>query len=149
MAEAPSRMEKNEAPRSTPVVQGTRRLRPRDITFGDTIEEMGGLLNFYMETWFNVDEVFGTHVCTDENDDTLNVYANYDIASGQVRSELELTLCCGDGEDIPLVYRLDEDERAALLEQMRDYCQKETGQSLEDYAASLRMEDAACPQMTM
>ena len=31
-----------------------------------------------------MDAVFGTHVCTAENDDTLNVYADYDMATGQV-----------------------------------------------------------------
>ena len=39
-------------------------LSARDISFADEISEINGLLNFYMETGFNVDAVFGTHVCT-------------------------------------------------------------------------------------
>ena len=35
-------------------------------------------LNFYVQAEFDVDTVFGTHVLTDENDDWLNIYANYD-----------------------------------------------------------------------
>ena len=43
-----------------------------EISFAEEISEIDGLLNFYMETNFDVDAVFGTHVCTGENDDTLN-----------------------------------------------------------------------------
>ena len=130
-------------------VQGARRLLPDDITFGESIEEMGGVLNFYLNCWFPVDQVFGTQVDTDANDNYLNTYANYDIAAGEVRDQLEITLCRGDGANVQLVYRLDGDERAALLDRMRDYCQQQTGQSLEDYAAMLQMEDPAGPQMGM
>ena len=122
-------------------LQGTRRLLPEDITFGESIEEMDGVLNFYLECWFPVDQVFGTHVETDVNNNYLNVYANYDMATGEVRDELEITLCRGDGADVQMVYKLDGNERAALLEKMRDYCQQQTGQSLEDFAASFQMND--------
>ena len=50
----------------------------------EDISEVVGLLNFYLETSFDVDAVFGTQVCTTKNGDCLNVYANYDMASGQV-----------------------------------------------------------------
>ena len=50
----------------------------------EDISEVDGLLNFYLETSFDVDAVFGTQVCTTKNGDCLNVYANYDMASGQV-----------------------------------------------------------------
>ena len=50
----------------------------------EEISEVDGLLNFYLETSFDVDAVFGTQVCTAENGDWLNVYANYDMNSGQV-----------------------------------------------------------------
>ena len=49
-------------------------LSARDISFAEEITEIDSLLNFYMETYFDVDKVFGTHICTCENDDTLNVY---------------------------------------------------------------------------
>ena len=58
----------------------------------EEISEVDGLLNFYLETSFDVDAVFGTQVCTTENGDWLNVYANYDMASGKVCAELEIAL---------------------------------------------------------
>ena len=61
----------------------------------------------------------------------------------------EITLCRGDGADVQMVYKLDGNERASLLEKMRDYCQQETGQSLEDFAASFQMDDSAGPQIQM
>ena len=45
--------------------------------FGDEIIEHDEKLNFYVQAEFDVDAVFGTHVLTDENDDWLNIYANY------------------------------------------------------------------------
>lgn len=80
---------------------------------------------------------------TDANDDYLNVYANYGMAAGEVRDELEITLCRGDGANVQLAYKLDENERAALLDKMRGYCLRQTGQSLEEYAASFQMDDPA------
>ena len=74
-------------------------LSARDISFAEEITEIDSLLNFYMETYFDVDKVFGTYVCTCENDDTLNVYANYDCASGQVCDELEVDLHRADGRE--------------------------------------------------
>ena len=53
----------------------TSHLSALDISFAEEISEIDGLLNFYMESCFDADTVFGTHVCTGENDDTLNVYA--------------------------------------------------------------------------
>lgn len=67
-------------------------LSDREIFFAEEISEIDGLLNFYMETNFDVDAVFGVHVRTAENDDTLNVYANYDMAAGQVCDALEVDL---------------------------------------------------------
>ena len=121
-------------------VQGSRKLQPDDITFGGSIEEMDGVLNFYLECWFPVDQMFGTHVETDANDNYLNVYANYDIAAGDVQDKLEITLCRGDGVDVQFVYKLDGNERAALLDKMRGYCQQQTGQSLDEFAASFQMD---------
>lgn len=95
-----------------------------------------------------MDQVFGTHVETDANDNYLNICANYDIAAGEVLDELEINLCRGDGTDVQLVYKLDGDERTALLEQMRDYYQQQTGQSLEEFAASFQMDGPAESQTT-
>ena len=57
---------------------GSQRLFSEDVTLESEIEEIDGVLNFYLACWFDVDQVFGTHVETTENDDWINVYANYD-----------------------------------------------------------------------
>ena len=55
-------------------------LSARNFSFGEEISESDGRLNFYLQADFDVDAAFGTFVCTDENDDWLHIYANYDIA---------------------------------------------------------------------
>ena len=125
-------------------------LSARDISFAEEITEIDSLLDFYMETNFDVDAVFGTHVCTGENDDTLNVYANYDMASGQVCDELEVDLHRADGREEPVEYRLNAVEKATLLRKMDACCQGQTGQTLKDYSAQWMAEEMAPPtQPTM
>ena len=125
-------------------------LSVRDISFAEEISEIDSLLDFYMETNFDVDAVFGTHVCTGKNDDTLNVYANYDMASGQVCDELEVDLHRADGCEESVEYRLNAVEKAVLLRKMDAYCQEQTGQTLKDYSAQWMAEEMAPPtQPTM
>ena len=121
-------------------------LSAREISFSEDICEMDGQrLNFYLEVDFDVDAVFGTHVCTAENDDTLNVYADYDMRTGQVCDMLEVDLHWADGREESLEYRLNAVEKAVLLWKMDDYCQQQTGQTLEQYSAQLMAEDMTPP----
>ena len=124
-------------------------LSARDISFAEEITEIDSLLDFYMETSFDVDAAFGTHVCTGENDDTLNVYANYDMAAGQVCDELEVDLHRADGREESVEYRLNAVEKATLLRKMDAYCQEQTGQTLADYSAQRMAEDIAPPTQPM
>lgn len=115
-------------------------LSARNFSFGDKIIESAGKLNFYVQTEFDVDAAFGTFVLTDENDDWLNVYANYDIAQGKPCDTLELTLCKGDGSEESWSYQLNAAEQDVLLRKMEEYCQQQTGMSLHDYAQQFREE---------
>ena len=115
-------------------------LSARNFSFGDEIIESDGKLNFYVQTEFDVDAVFGTFVCTDKNDDWLNIYANYDIAEDRPCDTLELTLCKGDGSEESWSYRLNAAEQDVLLRKMEEYCQQQTGMSLRDYAQQFREE---------
>ena len=54
-------------------------------------------------------------VCTDENDDWLNIYANYDIAEDRPCDTLELTLCKGDGSEESWSYQLNAAEQDLSL----------------------------------
>ena len=115
-------------------------LSARNFSFGDEIIESDGKLNFYVQTEFDVDAAFGTFVLTDENDDWLNVYANYDIAQGKPCDTLELTLCKGDGSEESWSYQLNAAEQDVLLRKMEEYCQQQTGMSLHEYAQQFREE---------
>ena len=115
-------------------------LSARNFSFGDEIIESDGKLNFYVQTEFDVDAAFGTFVLTDENDDWLNVYANYNIAQGKPCGTLELTLCKDDGSEESWSYQLNAAEQDVLLRKMEEYCQQQTGMSLHDYAQQFREE---------
>ena len=118
-------------------------LSAENFSFADEITADDGRLNFYLENSFDVDRVFGTR--TAKRDDWLNVYANYDMASGQVCDMLEVDLHRADGREVSMEYRLNAVEKAALLRKMEDYCQQRTGQSLADYSAQRLTEDMAPP----
>ncbi len=111
------------------------------LSFAEEISEINGLLNFYLQTDFDVDAVFGTYVCTAENDDTLNVYANYDMAAGEVCDELEVDLHWADGREEAVPYTLNAAEKEVLRWKMDEYCQEQTGMTLEDYSAQLMLQD--------
>ena len=100
------------------------RMDVSQISFADDIIEMDGRLNFYVENDFDPDYAFGTYVCTDENDDWVNVYANYDIGKGQVCSALEINLCRGDGTEKTMLYHLSSAEKKVLLQKMDAFCQE-------------------------
>ena len=87
-----------------------------------------------------MDAVFGTFVCTDKNDDWLNIYANYDMEKKRPRNTLELNLCKADGTEETWSYQLNAAEQDVLLRKMEEYCQQQTGMSLHDYAQQFREE---------
>lgn len=124
-------------------------LSARNFVFGDEIIEQDGTLNFYIETWFDVDKVFGTYVLTDKNDDWLNVYANYDMERNEVCDTLELTLCKGDGAEEHFAYPLNNAEKEVLLRKMNEFCQQQTGMSLSEYTQQLQTEQVQEQELQM
>ena len=124
-------------------------LSARNFSFGEEIIESDGKLNFYLQADFDVDAAFGTFVCTDQNDDWLNIYANYDIEKGRPCDTLELNLCKGDGTEENWSYHLNAAEQEVLARKMEDYCQQQTGMSLHEYAQQLRDSETQAPEMQM
>ena len=122
-------------------------LSARNFTFGDEIIEMAGKLNFYVQAEFDVDAAFGTHVLTDENDDWLNIYANYDMERNTLCGTLELTLCKGDGSEEDLSYTLNAAEQEVLRRKMDAFCLDQTGTNLHDYSQQIREEQELSPQL--
>ena len=124
-------------------------LSARNFSFGEEIIESDGKLNFYVQADFDVDAAFGTFVCTDQNDDWLNIYANYDMEQDCLCDTLELNLCRGDGTEENWNYLLNAAEKEVLLRKMEAFCQQQTGMSLHEYAQQLRDEQSAAPEQTM
>lgn len=99
-------------------LHGSRRLRPEEVTFSDEVSELDGRLNFYMDCSFNPDEVFGTHVDSADNNNWLNIYAEYDLENSQVCDALKVILCREDGFDYEMAYQLNAAEKSAILDKM-------------------------------
>ena len=112
---------------------GERELRAEDIRFADEVTEIDNKLDFYLESFGGLDEVLGTYVCTDETDDYVNVYADYDLEHGAVTDTLLVILHRGDGTDRQHEYPLSPEEQALLLPKMEAYCLEQTGLSLAEY----------------
>lgn len=126
-------------------IASAEHLSARQITFADKISEIEGKLNFYIDTGIDVDAAFGTQVCTDRNDDCLNVYADYDMAAGQVCGELKVDLHRADGREKSVPYTLNATEKALLLKKMEAYCLDQTSMTLKDYSAQRLAEDQEPP----
>lgn len=124
-------------------------LSARNFSFGEEIIESDGKLNFYLQADFDVDAAFGTFVCTDQNDDWLNIYANYDIEKGRPCDTLELNLCKGDGTEENWSYHLNAAEQEVLARKMEAFCQQQTGMSPHEYAQQLREIGSQTPEMQM
>lgn len=124
-------------------------LSAQNFSFGEEIIESDGKLNFYLQADFDVDAAFGTFVCTDQNDDWLNIYANYDVEQERLCDTLELNLCKGDGSEESWSYPLNAAEQEVLLRKMEAFCQQQTGMSLHEYARQLRDSETQAPEMQM
>ena len=127
------------------------RLTVQNFYFEDSIEAMDDrILNFYVVPCFNVDEVFGTFVETDENDHALNIYANYDMQRQQVCDELEITLYGSGIDDQSLTYHLNAAEKEVLREKMEAYCMQREHKPLEQLCQEILQEqDAPTQEMQM
>ena len=124
-------------------------LSAQNFSFGEEIIELDGKLNFYLQADFDVDAAFGTFVCTDQNDDWLNIYANYDMEQDHLCDTLELNLCKGDGSEERWSYPLNAAEQEVLLNKVEAFCQQQTGMSLHEYARQLRGSETQAPEMQM
>ena len=124
-------------------------LTAQNFSFSDEILMEDGKLNFYVQADFDVDAAFSTFVCTDENDDWLNIYANYDFEQDTVCDTLELNLCKGDGSEENWSYHLNAAEQEVLARKMEAFCQQQNGMSLHDFARQLQEEPEPTPQMQM
>lgn len=123
-----------------PYLRGSRPLRPEDLSFAEEVIQNDLLLNFYVGVSFDPDAVFGTHVCTADNDDFLNIYANFDCEGNCVCDDLEVYLERANGDEEAYRYRLPDGMTEVLREKMDEYCRSTTGQTLEEMREEVLME---------
>ena len=128
-----------------PYLTGSRTLQAGDISFANEIVQNENLLEFYMEVSFDADKVFGTNVCTTENDDWLNIYANYDMDEQAVCDTLDVYLVLANGDEQAFKYRLSTKEQALLLPKMKEYCLNQTGMGLAEYSTQVMAEGLESP----
>lgn len=127
-------------------LHGQRKLRSGDVSFSEDIMQNDHLLEFYMDVTFDADAVFGTQVCASENDDYLNIYANYDLERGCVCDTLEVYLVRGDGSEQDYKYRLSEEEQALLLPKMEEYCKQQFGCGFDELRSQYLSEQTGSQQ---
>lgn len=127
-----ARLEGKELPECdrTVFIRGHQPLPVDALGFEEDVEQMEHLLNFYVPVYLDPDSVFGTHVNTDENDDSVNLYVDYDMEHGCVCDTLEVYLMRADGSEVDCAYRLTPEEQAALLPKMDAYCKENLGLTL-------------------
>lgn len=127
---------------------GSRRLRPEDISIGEDIIQNDHLLEFYLETVFDTGEVFGLPLDRKNTDDSINIYANYDMEIGAVCDLLEVYVVRGSGEEQSYQYRLNAEEQATVLGKMESYVQQQWGQSIEECCEQYHMK-APTPEQVL
>lgn len=110
--------------RETPdiYIAGTKPLTGNDVRFENEVYQDGNLLSFYLGTYYDPDAVFGTNVCTAENDDFVNAYAYFDLDKDDVVDELSVVVSpAAPFPDEAYKYRLSPEEKALLRREMNEY----------------------------
>lgn len=123
-------------------LRGDRPLRSEDISFCDGIFQQRNLLDFHVETNFNVAEVFGAWALRIKDEDFLHIDANYDLKGNCVCDTLTVILNCANGENGAYKYRLNAEEQAAMTQKMDTYCLEQVGASLDDLHEQYHIEDS-------
>jgi len=117
-----------------------------DISFEQEIIADDNKLNFYVPIFFDAYGIFGEAVSKLEPDDSLNVYANYDLDEGDISEFLEIVVKYGDGHDDIAYYQLSPEEQELFLRKMDDYCQAQTGQNLAEWTQKYAQENSISEQ---
>lgn len=96
------------------------------------VSEDCGTVTAYIETWFDVDEKFGTHTA-DDDDTWVNLYGIYDVKTHSLT--MKYVVDSPDGS-IDRDYTPSESESRIVIEMMQEACQKRFGCSMEALAIS-------------
>lgn len=101
-------------------VTGVRRFTNQDFFFEHEVlfEDIEVNLYVAMGCW---DEIFGLHM---QDDESINVYTNYNLETGTVQEDLLLVLKCKKKDHI-LHYRMNEAERQHMTNGAEEYLKKQ------------------------
>ena len=101
------------------------------------VSEDRATVTAYIETWFDVDEKFGTHT-TDDDDTWGNLYGIYDVKTHSLT--MKYVVDSPDGS-IERDYTPTGSESRTIIEMMQEACQKRSGQTMEELAMSVQEMD--------
>ena len=90
-----------------------------------------------------------SYVATDQNDDYLNVYAQYDLDTDEVQDQLLVILVRSDGTEQEYSYPLSDKEVRWMTEKMNHYCEEQMGLSLSEYSSQWQEENDSTFQPEM
>lgn len=123
----------------------TGNLSVEDIQFDCGVEEVDGEIVFCLEPTPDFVETFDGHVQPGSNTRRIDAYTSYDIATRQVRSEVQFSLTQKDGSWVEFNYPLTEAETEVLTQKMEKYCKQDTWRSLSQYSDKLLAEGLELP----
>ena len=107
-----------------------KELERSDIKIGSDLEINTDeeTITAYVETWFDVDAKFGTHVLENDNE-WLNSYAEYHPKTGELKMMYQVNR---DGNSDFFDYTPSANEKALVVALMEEQCQKDGGCSLKE-----------------
>ncbi len=135
-------MEKITSEVKPPLLKGVRELAADDFYLDNDAadwDDHGNCWSFYLATSGNMDEIFGTHIETDENDDYINVYATISADYSSIDDHLDISLWKGDGNIEEYRYALSDREKDVLLALVLEYGLKRMSHRLKEVKASLEV----------
>ena len=99
--------------------------------------DIGCIVTAYVETWFDVDEKFGTQTA-DDDDDWVNFYAHYNTQNDELTTEYCVSKpdSCEYFDYIPT-----DTEKKLIIEMMENCCNKHYQCSLKEFVQDLDESD--------
>ena len=139
------RLEENAGQDMEDLLIGSRRLPVAEISFEEDILPEGSCLNFYVPVTFDPADVFGVQL---QEDDSINVYANYDPDERRVCNAMDVVVISSKGRESYHKYPLTKSEKTTLESKMEAYSQQLYGKSLAELCGDYQQEQHS-PEMRM
>lgn len=111
----------------------------QDVQIADVEgHDNGTTIEAYVGIWFDAEEKFD--LSFESDDDAINLYAYYDLATGTLT--MQYILCLGNGNDVgPIPYIPTDRESALITALMEVACQKECKCSMRELVEAVQKEE--------